>query len=259
MAIVFLHIPKTAGSTFHSILSKQYSIKKTITIKPNLVGKINQPLVSTFSYLNYCNEFISRNFNELIANYELIKGHFTWPKYDVNGVKYITFLREPIERVISNYKHIRKVYESSRNEEYLSLVEFIDGNVDLSVDNLQVRMLVNKLNQQEIIQVDDLYRAYEVLRKYFKVGLTEYFDKSVYSMKADFNWKRVFYTTKNVSSGNLSVTDDVLSVIKEKNQFDVKLYELVKKDWKDNRSSFGFNVFKLLNSLRLNVNDKVDW
>ncbi|NEO03330.1 MAG: sulfotransferase family protein, partial [Moorea sp. SIO3I7] len=90
-SLIFLHIPKTAGTTLHYIINRQY--------KSEYIFEVN------------CRE--SRN--ELIrmsevqkSKIKVIRGHmeFGWHEFIAQPCTYITMLRDPVERVISFYFYI---------------------------------------------------------------------------------------------------------------------------------------------------------
>src|SRR5690242_17471305 len=91
--LYYLHIPKTAGTSFTDVLQANF-----------------KPDESSFSafigdYLNYS--------PEKMGNLRAVSGHYF---YNIDSfththrkLVYITTLRDPIERTISNYAHIRRV------------------------------------------------------------------------------------------------------------------------------------------------------
>ena len=86
--ILFTHIPKTSGT----------SLLKEL-IEPNLS-----------SDRIFYNGNIKKIVPGLYRNYQLITGHFSYGMhfFSPKKVKYITFLREPIERAISFYYFVQQ-------------------------------------------------------------------------------------------------------------------------------------------------------
>ena len=83
--IIFLHIPKTAGTTVSQVLLADFLPDEVFP--PRLV-----PLQVTYSI-------------EALSRYRLFCGHLDWSDLDcVPGEKFtFTFLRRPLDRIISNY------------------------------------------------------------------------------------------------------------------------------------------------------------
>lgn len=88
MKIVFLHIPKTAGSSLVEVLSRG---RNAVQFKGGDVADLNAYMAMD------------------LADVGLITGHLQLPhllKRDLSGYRFITILRDPIEREISTYRFI---------------------------------------------------------------------------------------------------------------------------------------------------------
>lgn len=88
--LVFVHIPKTAGSSFVSYLSGFYNYSQILPV--------DLKETSPFHWSRYEVERAS-----------FFKGHFYYRdvKEVVSDAHYITFLRDPVDRVVSEYWHLR--------------------------------------------------------------------------------------------------------------------------------------------------------
>ncbi|WND03190.1 sulfotransferase family 2 domain-containing protein [Temperatibacter marinus] len=93
MNIVFLHIPKTAGQSIHSVLINQYGRENVCPVRVNA-------------------QFDNYNFADL-QNYKVYSGHLDWEKLDfVRDPKVIfTILRDPLERLSSFYLYLKRKAE----------------------------------------------------------------------------------------------------------------------------------------------------
>src|SRR5271157_80678 len=125
----FLHMPKTAGSTFTSCLEYQYSGKGHFIFTGDIKSDINR-------YLNL-SEPTRQNIKLFTGHAPILTGIA-----DADSAKVITFLRDPINRVKSFIQHISE----GKSPEYLTgpfdLNRFLEsGFSDLS--NLQTKMLIN--------------------------------------------------------------------------------------------------------------------
>ncbi|MFT4941269.1 MAG: hypothetical protein ACI88A_004337 [Paraglaciecola sp.] len=114
--LIFVHIPKTAGTSFRNSVAKIYSDKKFLQD----YGQ-NSP-ETTKKVLNEV--YLKNNLYGLLdEQVKVIGGHFLAKKYiNISNLKNIvTFLRDPVKRVISEYRHKQRI------EDYQgSILEFAE-------------------------------------------------------------------------------------------------------------------------------------
>jgi len=102
---IYVHIQKTAGTSLKDIFKIAYGedrIYHDMTFKYGMVGKL-------FSKIEKCDRIVP-NFNP--RKFDIIIGHFTIKKYWHLNRPFITFLRDPVERVVSAYSIWRKAKEN---------------------------------------------------------------------------------------------------------------------------------------------------
>ena len=92
--LIFLHVPKSAGTTFGAILRQQYG--------RNHIYKIDNEAANAS-----VEQYKQMGINDK-RQYRVIEGH--WPVELHNNViqpcTYVTFLRNPLKRVVSHYYHV---------------------------------------------------------------------------------------------------------------------------------------------------------
>src|SRR4051794_31629568 len=88
--LYFLHIPKTAGTSFNDILKANFAPDESSFAVP----------VSNFVQIPH----------EQIAKFKAISGHYYYniAAFTPRTPVYITMLRDPVERTISDYAQIRR-------------------------------------------------------------------------------------------------------------------------------------------------------
>jgi hypothetical protein len=217
--IIFLHIPKTAGSTLIRVMEQQY--------RPEGVYSIVEP----------------QDFQDLVglsetkrAEFRLLKGHMDFGCHELlpGPSTYFTLLRHPIERVISHYYFMLQEpqyqYYDIITASHMNLRKFIESEFDVMMDNVQTRMLSGKGSQltfgtctEEVLET-----AKKNLREHFTlVGLTEKFDETLLLLKRAFGWKNLFYTRRNVTTNRPKQNElpaATLDTIINSNQLDMELY-----------------------------------
>lgn len=225
--LLFLHLPKTAGQTFISILEDQY---------PSAVVRIAADR-ETDPRWQHIDEDVRRAQRSGAA---VITGHFRFGVHRwVEGPsRYVTFLRDPVDRVISHYHFALEKPEIPGGDRLQALTE---GELTDAVTHPDVRQLQN-FQTRLLAGFDDegrpfpagrsdeeiLARAKENLDRCAVVGLTERFDESIVLMKIAFGWTAPVYARQNPTSGRPAVgavPQRLLALIEERNRLDRALYE----------------------------------
>lgn len=172
--IVFLHFPKTAGLTFQFILENSLGIAACHT---------NHTKHDVFSQrdLNFAKRFFPRL--RSIAGHNLVDPL----RLSLPNAFYMTFLREPVARVISQYQ-AKVVYGANRKtfEETLKTDEMFE--------NLHVKLMVGERN---------LDKAKRFLERCAFVGLTKKFDLSLHVLERLCPYKlNLAYKRRNTAPDN---------------------------------------------------------
>ena len=253
-AVIFLHIPKTAGTTMRKIFEKLYGVEY---VNSHLYNYDEQPLPDLIKDVKSLPENEKRKI-------KVLNGHAAYGMHNLLPQQsvYITFFRDPSERAISDYYHMeRSAKHRSRigAKDDITLEEFIKNG---KTENMGVSYLasddavpvdINEGNKDAL-----LARAKEHLRKIELIGIAEEFDKSIILMKRRLGWAMPLYIVRN-KGGNRppssSISPELISLIKEKNSLDFDLYSyarsLFSERIKKEGAGFYFDlfVFKIVNRM----------
>ena len=228
--LIFLHIPKVGGMTLSKILERHYSPTQTL----NFDAGDNQQ--ERFEAVPASQR----------ARARLIKGHFFFGlhRFIAGPSVYITFLRKPVERVLSFYHYARSDPDHYLHDllmtEGLDLKRSVNEDLNLELCNEQTRMLAGDEweDPRRPVTRATLERAQANLRTYFRVvGLTEEFDASVTLLHQSFGWRLVPYAKENVTKDkpeNTSIDPEIRRFIEESNTLDLELYEFARELFRTN-------------------------
>ncbi len=218
--VIYLHIPKTAGTTLHRIIDRQYQAEESHFIHRHDVG------IEEFKALS----------PERRARIRMLRGHipFGLHRYIPWPATYITMLRDPIERLISYYFFVRRCPEHYLHDyalaQGMTLRRYVESRVSLATDNFQTRIISGAWTNVGYGECNEstLALAKRNLAQHFAVvGLAERFDETLLLLKRRFGWGDVFYTRRNVTEGRPrqeSLPAQTLAVLRQHNRLDLELY-----------------------------------
>lgn len=230
-ALVFVHVPKTAGSTLSWIIQRNYPAERTIIIQPDEMLRKYQDF-----------QALSVDARRRLL---CITGHvpFGVHRWLPQGAGYITMLRDPIEWTLSFHTFVQRMpffdqdpdLAAFRGVRGLDLDGFVDFLIRSNMADMQTRQisgqmeLPNFLPPYEPMTSDALDCAKQNLRANFEcVGVVERFDESLLFMKRKLGWRKIYYQRLNVSEGRVGRTrlpQATLNRILECNRRDVELYD----------------------------------
>jgi hypothetical protein len=215
---VFQHIPKTAGTTWRSILYKQYSDGAVCSIYDD------------DRYYYSFNDFNSLSV-EKKNTFQAVIGHFGHNiKLDLNNdadLSFGVFLRNPVDRCLSLYNHF---FNHQRQGELPTLTTFLDEK-NIQFDNLQTRVLSGMNPAFGKVDENVLAEAVRHLLSYDFFGLTERFNESYALAVLQLDWNVVPFLSKNIGRNKhcdvrVDVTDNERARLFELNKFDKILYDV---------------------------------
>lgn len=220
--LLFVHIPKTAGTSFLSILNKTFSHERVFHVAGG-----SERLAS--SYYRQTGNILSTLEDVIIDNCDLIYGHMPF----LNNSRFskfspITFLRDPVRRVVSDFRYTvstpkNPLFHIVRN---MSLSDYVSRNSDLHLDNLQVRLISGKTSGD--IGIMDVEKAFENLKSRFSFfGFTERFAHSLVMFRDLMGMEKILIPRLNVTKGDKpDFGSGEIEAVKSYNRWDIELYKL---------------------------------
>lgn len=236
--LIFLHIPKTAGTTINNILENNFPANSRFYINPSDTKESRAKLISMSDESKY--------------DIRLLYGHmgFGWHNLLPTKCNYITFLRDPVERVVSHYNYVRFRLDHKHylreivEREKMGISEYVSSGVCDELNNGQVRLLTGI---EDCLQVPYGKSEFEYgfnnreyldlvlsnFRGHFAfVGIQAAFDKSLVLLKHKHQLlNNIKYKAKNVGTKRYAMinpTEGDLAIIRKLNSLDIELYNLTR-------------------------------
>ena len=217
-ALIFLHIPKTAGTTLNRIIEWQYSPLSIFTMDPYRIR-------ATPERLRKLSEQRRRRLR-------VVRGHLYYGVHEFlpQGATYMTMLREPVARFLSSYYFIqrRPLHPMHRKvtTERIGVEDFI--RLTPHRQNLQCSLIAGIKNDGTCDE-RTLDKAKKNLADSFSaVGICERFEESLVLFAEIFGWQVPFYENRKVSKNRSRVEPAAVAMIREHNRLDLELYEFGK-------------------------------
>lgn len=143
---------------------------------------------------------------------------------------YVTVLRDPVERVISLFYHLKRESSPSHFLADISLEEFVEMAPYREVDNDQTRRISGFNPDVGELDVKALKLAKQNLREHFSVvGTTDRFDHTLLLMQRRLGWTgSLGYYPKNQNPARPALSDisqPAINAVIQRNQLDIALYD----------------------------------
>lgn len=161
LKIIFNHTPKAGGTSLHYFFQDLFG--------PDKVYRVNVRVPTEEIYT------IEKMTEEEKQRYQIFQGHFKYGnhKFFSQPCLYIGIVRNPIDRIISNYYYLHRRGEEERKQkvQQQTLTEYFESQIEgrVSAGAAQLRILTGQ---------DDLAKAKEVIKRdYLMCCATEQLDR----------------------------------------------------------------------------------
>lgn len=209
LELISLHIPKTAGTSFYHMLKTQYGNKNVVRIDiATTKGRRVNMIPAEKAYVHPSPKVIHGHF-ELKDLLDFVPID---PKTNI-----ITWLRHPVDRVISNYYYLSKILQNHLQEE----------KHDLNILSKMQRTLLEYASDEQNRNRMSKFLKGIPLEEFFFIGFVERFDQDSNELARKLQWST--QDTIKVNQTGSKKSDRVDQHIKDEiarlNAEDILLYE----------------------------------
>lgn len=257
-SLIFIHIPKAAGTTLDGIIRRHFPKNDIFSIDGT------QRTLAEFK------QFPEEKMQSIMC----LTGHmpFGLHEYLPRRCIYITLIRNPVDRIISEYYYIKRnpghfLYDKVTSNN-MPLHDFCSNYAANILSNLQTGLISGRIELEVGISNrefsnDILEIAKKNICEYFTIaGVTERFDEMLILCKRFFGWRNIYYIKRNVTKDRPSTTDipeETLRLIEAANELDIELYNFTKQKFSEliNKQGYYFTVqlitFQFCNKVYQNI------
>ncbi len=220
---VFLHIPKSAGTTIRTIISREYGSRSVVYYEPE---------TEHFEYRDAPQAYLRGRLDE--GGIRLITGHLRYGIHEFLHApcRYFTLLRDPVERALSEYFYAyaypQHRYQAKILSGEMSFADFLDADT-IFVGSTITHFLSGEspgLHTSAEVSLTNLRRSITA------VGTSERFDESMLLIAKDFGWAPPLYLPRNVTrlddrqaEHRMRVREEVGTLLRAKFALDYQVYD----------------------------------
>lgn len=231
LPLIFLHVPKTGGTTLTALIQRTYSTGRITHVNAGGLYKRPEALTSITGRTSVRERPSAQRF--------VVMGH-----HRLNDVLYqlpatafghVTMLRDPIKRVLSHYNHMLEAPEHKSHEKAVArtLEEYVRDRANAEVQDGQAARLTGCKRPRDIKALGgpeallDLAR-HNLEHRFSFFGLTERFDAFLILCQRLLGWPEIFYVRRNVrrpaAEGADPTPPGAREVVAEHNRVDAALH-----------------------------------
>lgn len=219
-AIVFTHVGKTGGTTLDHIIRVAASISGKRACRPRTRRERPVDAAHHIQELVHLDEIA----DDQLSACDYVIGHFPFGIHArlARPALYMTLLRDPVARLLSNFRFGLDRQKWARNLPVATLFE--QGRL---IDNMQTRQIAGVSDRNVPCTSAMLSAAIENLRSHYAVvGVTERFDDTLKTLITLLGWPDIAYSDRQVSraESDLELESSMQSAAQRYFALDMELY-----------------------------------
>jgi hypothetical protein len=222
---MFVHIQKTAGTSFRNMLFQLFD-EEDIYANKAVMQAIGGGYPYYSNYLAHARK-AKRKPKVWVGHVPFITGQYLSSK-----MKYLCFLRDPLARAIS---HLIYSFHRQPAAEKLPLENFYEKIKQGELWNLQTRFFADEnINKRFYFggKIPMNEEGLEIAKKHLSscafVGIVEAYEASIRLLEQRFNWRFDAIPRHNVTPGKKELPEHIMNDLKNYISYDQELYEFAK-------------------------------
>jgi len=206
--LVSIHIPKTAGTSFRNVLKAVYGKKSVVRFDIRSGGKkieLEQKQLKG---------------SKLPDNIKVIHGHFRYRDLvellEIDeSIPVVTWMRDPVDRVISNYYYLAEILAKELQEEKKGL------NILAKMQRSLIEYARNEISRNRMHKFLDGM----LVDKFKFVGIQEHYEDDLADLMQALGVESFPDYHVNVTARKYDVSQETLDEIRSLNALDMELYQ----------------------------------
>ncbi|MCA9885220.1 MAG: sulfotransferase family 2 domain-containing protein [Anaerolineae bacterium] len=231
--LYFLHVPKSAGTSMHFVLSQKFSPEETLEVRhlpnPTMLARVRANFrhhIVTFP--EYSDLAINPDAN--LGRFKFIRGHILYrpPAFKNFRTSYATILRNPVDRLYSEYVHITTYRNNHLHQKVKDFTydEFLKHD---SVLHSMYNVMTRNLFGARAERAESLEQACANLDSMTFVGIAEHFQASMILLHYTYGWKYDYEPVHRNAAKNKNqqpeLSEEAVRNLQEITQLDRQLYD----------------------------------
>ncbi len=265
--LIFIHTPKTGGSSAVGLISSHYPAKNILDFLSLAPRRSADSCLAAFLQMT----------QQERDSYDFIYGHMPYGIHQFLSRRsvYINLWREPMERILSDYGHR---YRDSKSEKVPYWVVVPEGGaytleehmrqtkavrhtsfIDFRPDNPHQLLIVKMEKDGKITQTEEnMERAKDFIQEQFMlVGLTERHTDFVFLLSRMMGWKLRCYLKRNQGSErpqSAEMKPDILAEIQQQTTAENDLYRHIDEQFQRQWAALGIGAKLQMQFYRFSMN-----
>ena len=222
LKIAYIHLPKTGGRSFQEYLSNKFKRKFLLN---------NDRFSENKEIIDWC-------------HYNFVGGHFPYKSQNLPRIfQYITILRDPVQRTISQYNHLMHsdtslMLAKVMRDENWSFMDFVSNHemrVAAWVNSYTVYLSTYDEQEEDFNTVTKVKQAcYNLAFNFAFVGITERMDETVKLFNKKFGCNaEIGVIGKTPESKKAKISEDDMRELRIHLSPDITVYEVANEIFDD--------------------------